>query len=214
VVLAAELEIDLAQFLERAVHADLHGADGGVEQAGDLAVFDVLQAGEDEHLAVLERHAGEGGAEEFEVVGRGGVVIGRGAFVGVGVEIGGIGGRGGAGVFAEVVGGDLAGEVVEPGGELALVAVGVAVFEDPVEDDLHEVLAEGGLVGHPHEEGVEPLLVALEQLAEPGDLAGADRDHDFVVGGFHRGGDASHDGDGGNPDFGGRWRKEQHRAEA
>ncbi len=195
---AADFEIDFAQLLERAVHAHLHGADRGVEQAGDFLVFEILEAREDEHFAVVVRQAGERGAEEREVVGVGGARVGRGVGVGMLVQVGRIGGGGRGGVFAEMIGGDLAGEMVDLGGEFALVAVGVAVFEDAIEDDLHEVFADGRLVGQAREETVERPVVALEKFAEPGDVTRAHGQHEFVVVGFHGGGDISLGGRGGN----------------
>ena len=147
--------------------ADLDGADGAVEQPGDLLVLEVLEAREDEDLALLERQAGEGLAESDQVLGRRGLLGGRGSASGSRCQVGRVGGDRGGGVLAEMVGGDLAGEVVDPGGEPALVAVGVPVFEDAVEDDLHEILADRRLVGQAHEETVEAPVMALEEFAEP-----------------------------------------------
>jgi hypothetical protein len=50
---AAELEIDFAQVLERPVNADLHGADGEIEQPGDLLVLEVLEPREDEQFTLF-----------------------------------------------------------------------------------------------------------------------------------------------------------------
>jgi hypothetical protein len=83
-----------------------------------------------------------------------------------------------------VVGGNLAGKMVDPGGELALVAVGVPVFQDAVENELHEILAGGALAGESHEETIERPVIALEQVAQPLDLAGAHGEHEFVIGGI------------------------------
>ena len=116
----------------------------------------------------------------------------RGVLVGLVVEVGRIRGGGGAGVLAEVVSHDLAGEVVDPGGKLALVAVGMAVFQDAVENDLHQVLADGRLVGQAHKKPVERAVVAFEEFTELPDFPGAHGNHEFmVVLGVHGGGQAS-----------------------
>jgi hypothetical protein len=126
-VFLAQLKEPFAQGAEGAVEADLHRADAAVEQAGDLGVREVLEAVEDEHFAVIGREGGEGFAHQREVVGGLGAGAGVGAFVGDVRQI--LGGEAlrQALAAAEVIGGDGAGEVVDPGGELALVAVGVAV---------------------------------------------------------------------------------------
>ncbi len=182
--------------------ADLDGANGAVEEAGNFLVVEMLEAGEHEHLALFERQAGEGGAQQDEILGRGRLVGGRQVGGGVMMEIGRIGGRRRGGVLPEVIGGHFARDVVDPGGELALVAVGVPVFEDAVEDNLHEVLAHGRLVGQAHEETEERPVIALEQFAEPPDLSGAHGNHEFVIGEIcHSCGEASGDGPGGNSEL-------------
>jgi hypothetical protein len=54
--------VPVAQRTEGAVHADLHGADGGVEEAGDLLVRQSLEAGEHEDFALFVGKGGEGAA--------------------------------------------------------------------------------------------------------------------------------------------------------
>ncbi len=83
-----------------------------------------------------------------------------------------------------MIGGDLAGEVVDPGREFPLVAIGVAIFEDAKEHELHEVLARGAMTGEAHEKTVERLVMTLEEVAQPVDLAGADGEHQFVISSF------------------------------
>jgi len=116
------------------MHAHLDGADAAVEQARELLVVDVVEPVQGEQLALLERQRAERAAHEGEVVGLRGLFGGVRRVVGHLVQVVGlVETDGGVGVFAEVVGGDLAGEMVDPGGELALVAVGVPVFQDAVE---------------------------------------------------------------------------------
>ena len=134
-----EPEIDVAQFVERAVGADLGGADGAFEDAGDFGEGELLEAREEEHLAVVAVEAGKRGVEERVVVADGGAGAGVGRVVGVILEGDGVGGVGCGVGFAEVVGGAAAGEVIHPRGEAAVVAVGVAVFEHPLEDGLRDV---------------------------------------------------------------------------
>ena len=112
-----------------------------------------------------------------------GAVGGVRRLVGHGLEAVRVGGRGGGVAAAEMVGRDLAGEVVDPGGELALVTVGVAVFQDAVENQLHEVFAGAAVAGEADKKAVERPLMTLKQLAELVDFAGAHGDHEIVVGG-------------------------------
>ena len=165
----AEFEIDVAQILEGAMYAYFYGADGDVEEAGDFLVFEALETREHQQFALGGIQGGERGVKPGGVVGRDGAVGGVWRLVGHGVEIVRISGDGRGAIAAEMVGGDLAGEVVDPGGELALVAVGVPVFQDPVEHELHEILAGGALAGQPHETAwfsfqLRPATV--EQVAE------------------------------------------------
>src|SRR3954468_22576274 len=74
--LLPDFEVNLAEFLERAVSADFYGADGAIHQLGNFLVLEVLKAGKHENLAMFERKAREGGAEQDDVFcGRG--LIGR-----------------------------------------------------------------------------------------------------------------------------------------
>ena len=189
-----EAEVDVAQGAEGAVGADLGGADGAFEDAGDLGEGEFLEAGEEEDFAVVAVELGEGGVEQGVVVAGGGVVGGVRTLVGVVVEIGGIGGVGGGAGAAEVVGGAAAREVIHPGGEAAVVAVGVAVFEHPLENRLREVLGDGALAGEFDEKAEERAVMALEQLPERVELAVADGQHQGVVGAWFGGGGGVHGG--------------------
>ena len=51
--------------------------------------------------------------------------------------------RGGVG-FAEMVRGAAAREVIHPGGEAAVVAIGVAVFQHPLKNNLGDILGGRG----------------------------------------------------------------------
>src|SRR6478736_10243064 len=77
----SDFKIDLAEFLEGAVGADLHGADGAIEQACDFLVVEVLEPREHEDLAVFVADAGEGAAHERDVVSGGGLGVGRRALI-------------------------------------------------------------------------------------------------------------------------------------
>ena len=48
------------------MRADLHGADGAVEQLGDLLMVEVLEAREDEDFAMFVGNASEGAAHEID----------------------------------------------------------------------------------------------------------------------------------------------------
>ena len=188
-----EFEVNGAERVQGAVGADLGGADGALEDAGDLGEGEFLETAEEEDLAFVAVEPGEGGVDQRVVVADGGVVGGVGAVVGVVLEIGGVGGvRGGVGL-AEMVGGAAAGEVIHPGGEAALVAVGVAVFEHPLEDHLRDVLGGGAVAGEFGEKPEERPVVALEQLAQGVEFAAADGEHELMIG---SGGGGVHGGDG------------------
>lgn len=177
-----EAEINGAELLQGAVGANLGGADGAFEDAGDFREGEFLKAAEEENFAVALVEAGEGGVDQRVVVADDGGVTGVGAVVGVVLEIDGIGGiRGGVGL-PEVVGGAAAGEVIHPGGEVPLVAVGVAVFEHAFEDDLGDVLGGGPLAGKLDEKTEERAVVALEEFAKGVEFAVADGEHQGVVG--------------------------------
>ena len=195
----AEFKVERAEFVEGAVGTDFDGTDGTIEQACDFFVVELLEAGEHEDLALGEGQLGEGGAEQGDVFGGGGLFRRRLGGVGLVDEIRRIGGDGERGVFAEMIGSDGAREVKNPGGKLAFVAVGVPVFQDAVENNLDEIFADGRLVGETQKETVEPPLVALEEFTELPDIAGADGKHEVVIGrGCHVGEHTNCGGAGGN----------------
>lgn len=166
--------------------ADFHGAHGTIEESRDLLVFEMLEAGEHEYFPVNERQVAEGGAEEGDVVSGGGLFGRLRAGVRMFDEVGGIGGRRRGGMFAEIIGGDFAGDVVDPGGKLSFVAVSVPVFENSLKNNLHKVFAGRRLVGQTHEKSMERAVVAFEKFPEPADFPGADGDHEIVIGeSFH-----------------------------
>ena len=125
---AAELEIDFAQVLERPVNADLHGADGEIEQPGDLLVLEVLEPREDEQFTLFGVQRGQCCVKALGIVGGNSPIRRMRRLVRHGLQVIGIGVAGSGIGPAEVVSGDLAGEMVVPCGEPALVAVRVPVF--------------------------------------------------------------------------------------
>ena len=162
--------------------ADLGGAGGDVEQTGDLVVRQVLETVQDEDLALVVGEVLQGVLHDREVVSAGGLFVGGGrVVVGEAGKISRIGGRGMARAAAVVIGGDAATEVVEPGAEFSFVAVGVAVFEDALEDDLHEILGGVGGTNEPGKKAVERAVVTLKEVAEPGEFAGAHGKHQVMV---------------------------------
>ncbi len=169
--------------------ADFGGADGAFEDGGDFGEGEFLEAGEEEDLAGVAVEAVEGEVEEGVFVAGDGVIAGVGAVVGTIGEVLRIGGDGGGGGFAEVIGGAAAGEVIHPGGEAAVVAVGVAVFQHALEDDLGDVLGGGALTGEFDEKTEERAVVAFEEDAEGVEFAVTDGEHEVVIGeGFGGGG--------------------------
>ena len=64
-----------------------------------------------------------------------------------------------------MIGGAPAGEVVHPGGEAAVIAIRVAVFEHPLEHRLRDVLGGRAVAGQLGEEAEERAVVALTPIA-------------------------------------------------
>lgn len=182
------MKVDLAERLERAVGADLCGADGALEDAGDFGKGEFLEAGEEEDFAILAVEAGEGGVQKSVIVARGGMIAGERMIVGVMLEIGGIGGVRGGIAPAEVIRGAAAREVIHPGGEAAVVPIGVAVLQHPLKDDLGDVFGGGPVPGELDEEAKERAVMAFKKFSERIEIAVADGNHEGVVGGGFVGG--------------------------
>ena len=183
-----ELEIDVAQFAQRAVGADLRGADGAFEDAGDLGEREFLKTREQQHLAIIAIELGERGVEKRVIVAHGGMLGGVRCVVSVLTERNGIGGVRGGVALAEVIGGAAAGEMIHPGGEAAVVAVGVAVFEHPLKHGLRDILGRGTIAGVFREKAEKLAVVALEEFAERVEFAIADCEHERVIGALIGGG--------------------------
>ena len=185
-----QLEVNVAQFAQGAMGADLGGAHGAFENAGDLGEREFLEPRQQEHLPVVAIQPRERRVQERMVVMDGGVFSGVGRLVGVFLQVAGIGGVRSRVGFAEVVGGAAARKVIHPGGEAAIVAVGVAVFEHPLKDGLRDVLRRGVVARQLHQKPEERAVVALEQFAERVEFAVADGEHERVISalfgrGFH-----------------------------
>ena len=190
--LLLEFEINRAQLVESAVGADFGGADGAFEDAGNFGEREFLETREEQDFTVIAVEAGEGGVEESVVVAGGGAVAGVGRVLGVVRQVGGVGGKWSGVGFAEMVGGAAAGEVIHPRGKTAVVAIGVAVFEHPLENGLGDIFGGGALAGELYEEAEERAVVAFEEFAERVEFTVADGEHKSVVGtrcegGVHRG---------------------------
>jgi hypothetical protein len=197
------------------VGADLGGADGALEDAGDFGEGELLEAGEEEDLAILVVEAGEGGVQKSVIVAHGGMLAGEGGLVGVILQVGGIGGVRGGVAAAEVIRGAAAREVVHPRGEAAVVTIGVTVLQHPLKDDLGDVLGGGAVAGQLDEKAKERAVMAFEEFAERVEIAVADGEHQSMIGAWFgswvhwKGGSAVSDGrvgmnrdffDGGNHD--------------
>ena len=187
-----ELEINVAQFAERAVGANFRGADRAFENAGDFGEREFLETREQQHFAVIAVEPRQRGVEQRVVVAGGGAVAGVRRIVGVRVQLDRIDRvRRGVG-FAEMVGGAAAREVIHPRGEAAVVAIRVAVFEHPLKHRLRDVLGRRAIAGEFHQKSEERSVVALEEFAERIEFAVADGEHERVIGalfgsGVHRG---------------------------
>ena len=90
------------------------------------------------------------------------------------------GGRGGRG-FAEMIRGAAAGEMIHPGGEAAIVAVGMPVLEHPLKNDLGNILSRGAVTDELGKKSEERPVMALEQFAQRIQFPVADREHQFMV---------------------------------
>jgi cyclase len=162
--------------------ADLGGSHRALEDAGDLGKRQLLEAGEQEHFAIVVREAGEGVLQERLIVASGGPLAGVRLVVGVLLQIGGIDGVRGGVAAAEMIRGAAPGQMVHPGGEAAIVAIGVAVLEHPLKDDLGDILGRGAIAGELCEKAEQRAVVALEEFAERIEFAIADGEHERMVG--------------------------------
>ena len=190
---------------------DAGGADRALEDAGDLGERELLEAREEEDLAVVAVEAAEGAVKEGMVVPARRGLVGAARLVGVGLQVGGVDADGRRGGLPEMVAGAAAGQVVHPGREAALVPVGVAVLEHPLEHGLGDVLGRGPVAGQLGQVAEEGAVVALEELAHAVQVAVADGEHELMVGkggvGFHGRGSAPVKSrwSGMHRDFGGGW---------
>ena len=177
-----QTEIDFTQFPQGAVRADFGGADGAFEDAGNLGEREFLKAREQQHLAVVAIEAGEGGAEQRVVVARRRMVRGVRCVVGVFLQIRGVGGVGRGVALAEMIRSTTAREVIHPGGEAAVVAVGVPVFQHTLKYRLRDILGRLALAGVFHEKPEERAVMTLEEFAQRIEFAAAHGEHQGMVG--------------------------------
>ncbi len=119
--------------------------------------------------------------EELAIITGCGIRISEGAFIGVVVKVGRIGGSGRFVGFAEMIGGAASGEVIHPGGEVSLIPVGVPVFEHALEDDLGDVLRGRAITGVFSEEAKKRSVVFFEEFSERVEVALAHGEHQFMV---------------------------------
>ena len=79
--------------------------------------------------------------------------------------------------------------MIHPGGETAVVAVGMAVFQDALENGLDNVFGGEPVAGRLGQVTIERAVMAFEKLAERIKLAAAHGEHQVMVGledgGFH-----------------------------
>jgi hypothetical protein len=180
--LTAELEKLITQRGKGAVGADLRRADTNVEQAGDLVVPEMLETVQGQDLPLVQRQLSECGPHQSKLIRARSLFVGAdGRRVSHPVQVDRIGWRGQVGLASKMVSGDFACEVIEPGGELAFVAIGVAVLEDTVEYQLDEILRSGLIIRQTYEETEERVVMPLEQIAQSGEFAGSHGDHQGMV---------------------------------
>lgn len=177
-----KLEINVAQSAEGAVGADFGGSDGAFENGGDFGEGVALEATEEENLPVIPIEFIQSMTEEFAIIAGGRTDVGEGPIIGVVMKIGGIGGGGGFVGFAEMIGGAASREMIHPRGEFAVVAIGVAVFEHALKDDLSDVFGGGAIPGEFCEEAEKWAVVFLKKFAERIEVALAHGEHQLVVG--------------------------------
>jgi len=104
------------------------------------------------------------------------------------------------GGFPEMIGGDFAGEVVDPGGDPALVAIVWRYLRMRKNTSCTRSRSRRG-GRQPHEEAVERLVMTLEEVAAAGRSRRRAREHPFVIGSFG----GFHDSHGG--EVFSRWRR-------
>ena len=77
--------------------------------------------------------------------------------------------------------------MIHPCGEAAIVAIGVPIFQHPLENGLSDVLRGGSMSGELDEEPKERSVMPLEELTECVELAVAYGQHQGVIGAFFGG---------------------------
>ncbi len=153
-----------------------------------------MKTREEEHLASVLIEARESGVEQVVFVAHGGPLAGVGRVVGVVTQVVRIHGGGRVGGFAEMIGGAAAGEVIHPGREAAVVAIGMAVFQHPLKNRLRDVLRGGTVAGELDQESKELPVMPLEKFAQRIEFAVTHGEHQIVIGergsGLHGSGSA------------------------
>ena len=158
----------------------LDRAHRAVEKLGDLPVFEVLEAAEDEELLLLGGKTGQGAVDEGRFLGLDQPVLGDHFGAGDVLEL--VFEREGRFPLPQIVDVGVPGDRIEPDREAVLSPVGRPVLEDPGEDVLDQVLARRPVARHSKKEVEQGDVVALEQDRELLDPAVPDVLHDLVVG--------------------------------
>lgn len=184
-----KLKIVVAKRLQRPVRPDAGRPGGTLEDAGDLGERELLEPRQKKDLPVIPVEAAKRPVKEGVVVPADGGLVGAARLVRVLLEVGRVDrDRGGRGP-AKMVGGAAPREMVHPRREAALVAVGMAVFEHPLEYDLGDVFGRHAVARELCEVAVERPVVALEELAHAVEVAVAHGEHELMVkgrgAGFH-----------------------------
>lgn len=162
--------------------ADLGRSDGALQDAGNLRERKFLEAGEQQHLAILMVELGEGRVEQRLVIARRGVLAGVRSVVHVVVKLRRVGGvRRGVGP-AEMICGTSTCQMVHPRREAPVVAIGVAVLQHPLEDRLRHILGSRSIAGELQEKAKELAMMPLEKIAQRIELAVAHGQHQRMVG--------------------------------
>ena len=156
-------------------------SDGAFENGGDFGERVSFEATQEEDFAIILVEFVQRVIEQRVIIAGRGMGISEGALIRVMVEIGGIGGGGGFVGFAEMIGGATSREVIHPGGEVAFIAVGVAVFEHALEDDLGDIFGGGAIASIFRQKAEERPVVLLKEFSERIKVALAHGEHEFVV---------------------------------
>lgn len=164
--------------MQRAVCSHAHRSGPALQYVRDLVEAKVVEAAEDEHLTLLDGEPPQGFLEHcqpFVSALVAGYLVARITCPPLSSYL--VRPRG-----AQMVHAHVACEPIHPGREARITAERLSIAKNPKERLLHQVVRGVRASGHAHRERENLLVVALEELAEAGQIAITHGTHELGVG--------------------------------